>query len=422
MPESIVGWKNTTERNTLVHAHQTRREWLLRTASLVSGGCVAGLTSARAASAPTAPVSVARCGTYDPGALVPALNRMFDQIGGLGRIVKGKTVAVKVNLTGLPTARVGQFPVEDTHYTHPNVIAAVVHLMGRAGARRVRVLESPMATAGPVEEYIIRAGWQPRDILGAAPNVEFENTNFIGINRKQYSRLAVPRGGLLFPAFDLNRAYEDCDAFVTVAKIKEHGTAGVTLAMKNSFGLLPSSIYGSGAGKDEPDEKPTANRQMVHTGNGQPAKGSPAEKDPTSPREPGFRVPRVVVDLVAARPIDLSVVEGVKTMTGGEGPWTRQAVSVITPAVLVAGANPVTTDAVCMALMNYDPMADRGTAPFESCDSTLRLAEEAGLGTRDLRRIEVVGTPIRQAAFDWAAIRRERRAKSPSGSASGRAM
>ena len=115
MPESIMGWKNTTERNTLVHAHQTRREWLLRTASLVSGGCVAGLTSARAASAPTAPVSVARCGTYDPGALVPALNRMFDQIGGLGRIVKGKTVAVKVNLTGLPTTRVGQFPVEDTH-------------------------------------------------------------------------------------------------------------------------------------------------------------------------------------------------------------------------------------------------------------------------------------------------------------------
>ena len=48
---------------------------------------------------------------------------------------------------------------------------------------------------------------------------------------------------------------------------------------------------------------------------------------------------------------------------------------------------------------DFDPMADRGTPPFETCDSTLRLAEEAGLGTRDLKRIEVVGTPIEQAMF-----------------------
>jgi hypothetical protein len=56
-------------------------------------------------------------------------------------------------------------------------------------------------------------------------------------------------------------------------------------------------------------------------------------------------------------------------------------------------------------------MADRGTPPFETSDSTLRLAEDAGLGTRDLRRIEVVGTPIVQAKFDFAALRRVQRAK-----------
>ena len=65
-----------------------------------------------------------------------------------------------------------------------------------------------------------------------------------------------------------------------------------------------------------------------------------------------------------------------------------------------------------MALMGFDPMAERGTPPFEECDSTLRLAEEAGIGTRDLKRIEVAGTPIREAVFDFAAIRRERRKKS----------
>ena len=75
----------------------------------------------------------------------------------------------------------------------------------------------------------------------------------------------------------------------------------------------------------------------------------------------------------------------------------------------VAGTNPVTTDAVSMALMGFDPMAERGTPPFEDCDSTLKLAEDAGIGTRDLRRIEVVGTPIAQAIFDFAGMRKQRR-------------
>jgi hypothetical protein len=51
--------------------------------------------------------------------------------------------------------------------------------------------------------------------------------------------------------------------------------------------------------------------------------------------------------------------------------------------------------------MGFDPMADRGRAPFENCDSTLRLAEELGVGTRDLSRIEVIGAPIAQVRFDF---------------------
>jgi hypothetical protein len=55
-------------------------------------------------------------------------------------------------------------------------------------------------------------------------------------------------------------------------------------------------------------------------------------------------------------------------------------------------------------------MADRGTPPFETCDNMLHLAEDVGLGTRDLKRIEVAGTPIIQARFDFATPRKERRA------------
>ena len=119
-------------------------------------------------------------------------------------------------------------------------------------------------------------------------------------------------------------------------------------------------------------------------------------------------MPSIVADIVAARPIHLAIIEGVKTMAGGEGPWTGPGLKIVSPGVLVAGTNCVTADAVAMAVMGYDPMADRGTPPFEKCDSTLRLAEELGVGTRDLKRIEVVGTPIEQARFSFADLRRLR--------------
>lgn len=384
------------------------RRHLLKTAA-ASAAWFATPAAVRAAGpAPATPVAVAKCADYGPE-LVPTLDRMFDQLGGLGRLVKGKTVAMKINLTGAPSYRVGYLPCEDTHYTHPRVIGAVCYLMSRAGARRIRLLESPWATADSVEEYILQANWEPLDILNSAPGVEFENTNFLG-NSKKYSRLTVPYGGLMFPAFDLNHSYADCDVFVSLAKMKEHATAGITLSMKNCFGITPATIYGTGAGIDEPSVLPKGGRTIVHAGNRQPSKSAPGELHPDSPREDTWRVPRTIVDLVSARPIDLAVVEGIRTMTGGEGPWIREPLTGVRPGILVAGTNCVNIDAVCMAAMGFDPLADRGTLPFEQCDSTLRLAEDVGLGTRDLRRIEVRGTPIKDVVFDFASIRRARRA------------
>jgi uncharacterized protein (DUF362 family) len=379
-----------------------RREWLRQAGATVAGAYLLGGAPLRAASssaAPAFPVSVAKCKTYDPAVLLPTLDRMFDQIGGLGRIVKGKTVAIKINLTGAPTYRLGYLPLEDTHYTHPHVIAAAVHLIGKAGARRIRLLESPWSTADPVEEVLLQANWEPRDLLNAAPNVEFENTNYLG-RAKKYSRIMVPHGGYIFPGFDLNHSYQDCDVFVSLAKMKEHATAGVTLSMKNCFGLTPATIYGSGAGVDEPSEAPKGGRDLVHSGSRQPSKSAPSEKDPHSPRDGGYRVPHTVVDLISARPIHLAVVEGIRTMAGGEGPWV-DGCRPLRPGVIVAGTNPVNVDAACLGVMGFDPMADRGKAPFEHSDSTLRLAEDVGIGTRDLKRIEIVGTPIREALYSF---------------------
>jgi uncharacterized protein (DUF362 family) len=363
----------------------TRREWL-------AGMAAAGALRA----APASTVAVARCRSYGPE-LEPALEKMYDQLGGLGRLVRNKTVAIKVNLTGTANYRMGYKPAELAQWTHPRVIAATIHLMGKAGARRVRVLESAWSTAEPLEEFIWQAGWDPAVMLGAAARVEFENTNWLGSGRK-YVRVVPPNGGHLFKSYDLNHSYEDCDVFVSIAKMKEHATTGVTLSMKNCFGITPCTIYGEGAGKDEASEFPTGGRGMLHFGNRQPA--GHVENDPKSPRDGGYRVPRAVADLIAARPIHLAVIDGIETMAGGEGPWIR-GVRPISPGLLVAGLNPVSTDAVATALMGFDPMADRGAAPFERCDSTLRLAEQHGAGTRDLNRIEVAGVPVAAAVHPF---------------------
>ncbi len=51
--------------------------------------------------------------------------------------------------------------------------------------------------------------------------------------------------------------------------------------------------------------------------------------------------------------------------------------------------------------MGYNPKAGRGTKPFLHGDNTLILAEQAGIGTTDLDRIEVAGLTIQEALCDF---------------------
>jgi uncharacterized protein (DUF362 family) len=144
---------------------------------------------------------------------------------------------------------------------------------------------------------------------------------------------------------------------------------------------------------------------MLHTGHRPPSATAPAEVDQATPREFGYRVPRVIADLVRARPVDLAIIDGIETQTTAEtaalDPGDQRQIRLVKPGILVAGWNPVSTDAVAAAAMGFDPMADRGSAPFESCDSMLKVAEEAGIGTRDLSKIEIVGAPLRDVRFPF---------------------
>jgi uncharacterized protein (DUF362 family) len=327
---------------------------------------------------------------------------MFDQLGGIGSLVSGKTVAVKINMANPLLTRTGHQPAWFTRWSHPDVIGAAVQLFGEAGATRIRIVESSSEDDNPLEENFLLGGWDPAPLLTAASRVEMENTGSLGYG-KRYHRITVPEKPYIYPGFDVNHSYVECDVLVSIAKLKEHLQAGVSLSLKNMVGITPSTIYGDSAPSEEPAPRSYGARSMLHTGHRQPSATAPGETDQTTPREFGYRVPRVIADIVRARPVHLAIIDGIETQTTAEvaalEPGDKRQIRLVKPGLLVAGLNPVSTDAVAAAAMGFDPMAERGSAPFESCDSTLKTAEEAGIGTRDLSRIEIAGAALRDVAF-----------------------
>src|SRR5262249_31393550 len=140
--------------------------------------------------------------------------------------------------------------------------------------------------------------------------VEFEDTRNKG-KGKQYHEVKVPWGGSLYPAYLLNHSYVDCDSYVSLAKLKNHLIAGVTLSIKNNFGITPTALYSH----HEPKKNSTgASVAFFKEARLLPPDGVPPEVDPKSPRRPPYRVPRHTVDSNGIRPIDLAIIDGVETV------------------------------------------------------------------------------------------------------------
>jgi uncharacterized protein (DUF362 family) len=278
--------------------------------------------------------------------------------------------------------------------THPATAVALVALLFDAGAKRVRLVESTNSHA-ELESTLSLADWDVR-ALSALGKVEFENTRNLG-KAKNYAHLKVPAGGYVFSSFEFNHSYADTDVLVSLAKLKQHITAGVTLSLKNLFGITPNALYGDQAGTEDA----TAGRGPLHNLRGFEKLRLPGIKPGITSDDPFFRVPHIVADICTARPIDLAIIDGITSMKGGEGPWCGE-VKLTTPGVLIAGLNPVSTDAVATAVMGFaDPRATRGVTPFDHCDNHLALAEQAGVGTADLAQIDVRGLSIDQARYPY---------------------
>jgi uncharacterized protein (DUF362 family) len=239
--------------------------------------------------------------------------------------------------------------------------------------------------------------------------VELEDTD--QAQDKPYSTLKVKTRPYVFPAFNLNRSYEDCDFFISLGKMKNHEEMGITLAIKNLFGITPTALYGS-------------RERVFHYGQVQAPAGAPAELDPKSNRYEGWRLPRILIDILGARPVDLAIVDGIIGTVGGEGPWVLGS-RPIKPGLLVVGRNCVNTDAVAAATMGYNPRAGRHEAPyrlykgprshppeqlqppdetFQYADNMMLLGEAVGIGSADLSKIDVRGVPVKEAMFDFEAF------------------
>jgi uncharacterized protein (DUF362 family) len=339
-------------------------------------------------------VAITACRTYGPEVRA-ALDQCFELIGGIGALVKNKTVTVKLNLTGTTWEPFLGKPVGETFMTHYATALALGSSLFAAGARRVRFVEST-ASKDPLEASLVKAKWDVR-ALEALGKVEFENTRNLG-QGKRYAHFKVPSGGYMFSSWELNHAYADTDVLVSLAKLKNHCTAGVTLSMKNLFGLPPNTLYGGQTGEDA-----TEVRTPLHNPKGFESRHFPGLKAGPFSSEGTWRVPRITVDICAARPIDLALIDGIMAMKGGEGPWNVSTSKVVptTPGVLIAGFNMVATDAVGTAVMGYDNPRATGVKPFAFCDNHLLLAEQAGLGTADLSHIEVRGLAIEKARYPY---------------------
>jgi len=391
-------------------ASLNRRAFLHRTVALAAGAPLALGLSARKLSAvdsstPSqasplrrgeAKVAMVSCHSYGPE-VREAMAKSFDLLGGVGSLVKNKTVTIKVNLTGTDFSPFMDRPVGETFMTHYATALALSSLLFEAGAKRIRFVESTTSRSD-LTGSLAMADWDLKSLSANGP-VEFENTRNLG-KGKSYAKLSVPSGGYMFSAFDLNHSYADTDVLVSLAKLKMHITAGVTLSMKNLFGITPNSLYGSEAGTEDALD----GRGVLHSPVGLEKIKLPGLKSGITSVDATWRVPRIVADICSARPIHLSIIDGITSMSGGEGPWCREAAPIkfTSPGVLIAGLNPVSTDAVGTAVMGFEnPRALRGTKPFQTCDNHLLLAEQAGVGTADLAQIDLRGLTIAKARYPY---------------------
>jgi hypothetical protein len=256
------------------------------------------------------------------------------------RLARARRITVKFN-----QARVA----ERRHKYHGHLRELVDHRVARALLRLLRERTDAEIICTEISNDALWLGCPVEDTITLMPVLcEFE-VPFINGNTPPHRVCEVPGGGLMFRQYLLPESAVETDAVVSVQKMKSHVSMGVTLALKNLFGLLPTEPHGRG-------------RQYFHH---------------------LVRLPYVLVDLGQIVRPTLSIIDALVAQTGRE--WNGEGRVADT---LVAGDHVVATDACGTYLMGHNPLGDWPDQPFLREANALRIAHESGFGIADLDGID----------------------------------
>jgi len=231
-------------------------------------------------------------------------SQQLDQIltAGLGLFpinVRGKTVVLKPNL-------VDYIPGNAIN-THPVLVLAAAESFRHRGAKSVVVAEGP-GYQRDTRLVLSQSGYEQclRD----------EKIRFIDLNRDELIRTQLRAAYTGMKCLWIPRTVLETDFVGSMPKIKTHHWSGVTLSMKNMFGVLPGARYGWP-------------KNILHW------KG----------------IQESILDLCATVPVHFVIADGIVAMEGN-GPLN----GTIRPlGRIVLADDPVAADATCARLMGFKP-------------------------------------------------------------------
>ena len=212
----------------------------------------------------------------------------------------GKTVLLKPNLVeSIPGAEVN---------TNPRLVGAAANVFLAFGAKSVVVAEGPghqRDTQLVLEE------------TGLAAQLKERRVQFIDLNRDEIVKMPLATHFTGVDCLWLPRTVLAADFVVSMPKVKTHHWAGVTLSMKNLFGVVPGIAYGWP-------------KNVLHW------KG----------------IDRSILDINAVVPVHFVIADGIVGMEGN-GPLhgTPKALGRI-----VLADDPVAADFTCTRLMGFNPL------------------------------------------------------------------
>ena len=270
------------------------------------------------------------------------------------KIERAKRVGIKVNM---------QFRTQDIRYIGGRRQELVDDDVLRASLRLLR--ERTDAELFALDTSTAPPGQRPGEDFNTKPILDEYGVHYVEAGDPPFERYKVPGGGLMFSEYQLSAALGEADAFISIAKMKNHGFMGITLCLKNLFGLPPIPPHGR------------LRTYFHHV----------------------IRLSYVLPDLgMIAQPC-LNIIDGLTGQARME--WHGEG---RIADCLVAGDHIIATDACGSHLMGTNPSLDWPHPPFRRDRSPVAVAAEHGFGTTNLDEIdfEMDGLVLPVAEFDSA--------------------